>query len=123
MAAHATVQRLAVAPHAQADLVQAYLDFVLDAGADHLVRQNRAVIHRPDARAHLPRVACPVLVVCGAADQLTPPECSAEIAALVPAAEHHLLPGSGHMLTMEQPEVVTRLLVQWLARNGWIEVS
>src|SRR3989338_2683943 len=102
------------------ELVQAYLDFVLDAGASHLVRQNRAVIHRPDARQHLPRVACPVLVVCGEADQLTPPECSAEIAALVPGAEHHLLPDSGHMLTMEQPETVTRLLVQWLARSGWI---
>lgn len=105
---------------AKTDLVQAYLDFVLDAGADHLVRQNRAVIHRPDARVQLPKVTCPVLVVCGAADQLTPPECSAEIAALVPGAEHHLLPDSGHMLTMEQPEEVTRLLVQWLARNGWI---
>lgn len=101
-------------------LVQAYLDFVLDAGASHLVRQNRAVIHRPDARQHLPGVACPVLVVCGEADQLTPPECCAEIAALVPGAEHHLLPDSGHMLTMEQPETVTRLLVQWLARSGWI---
>ena len=105
---------------AKADLVLAYLDFVLDAGADHLVRQNRAVIQRPDARVHLPQVACPVLVVCGAADQLTPPECSAEIVALVPGAEHHLLPDSGHMLTMEQPEVVTGLLVQWLGRNGWI---
>ena len=93
---------------------------MLDAGADHLVRQNRAVIHRPDAQVHLPQLACPVLVVCGAADQLTPPDCSAEIAALVPGAEHHLLPGSGHMLTMEQPEVVTGLLVQWLARSGWI---
>src|SRR3989344_704008 len=105
---------------ARPELVQAYLDFVLDAGASHLVRQNRAVIHRPDARQHLPGVACPVLVVCGEADQLTPPECSAEIAALVPGAEHHLLPDSGHMLTMEQPETVTRLLVQWLARSGWI---
>lgn len=105
---------------ARVELVQAYLDFVLGAGAEQLVRQNRAVIHRPDARVHLPQVACPTLVVCGAADQLTPPECSAEIAALVPGAEHHLLPDSGHMLTMEQPEVVTRLLVQWLARNGWI---
>ena len=105
---------------ANAELVQAYVDFVLDAGPDHLVRQNRAVIHRPDARVHLPQLACPVLVVCGAADQLTPPDCSAEIATLVPGAERHLLPGSGHMLTMEQPEAVTRLLVQWLARSGWI---
>jgi pimeloyl-ACP methyl ester carboxylesterase len=105
---------------ARPELVQRYLDFVLDAGAAQLVRQNRAVIHRPDARLHLPRVKCPVLVVCGAADQLTPPGYSAEIAALVPGAEHHLLSESGHMLTMEQPDAVTDLLVHWLARNGLI---
>lgn len=105
---------------ARLDLVQAYLDFVLDAGAAHLVRQNRAVIHRPDARRHLPRAACPVLVVCGEADQLTPPECSAEIAALAPHAESSLLDDCGHMLTMEQPEAVTHLLVQWMARKGWM---
>ncbi len=113
---------LAFHPHNAADpaLVQAYLDFVLDAGAEHLVRQNRAVIHRPDARLHLPGLTCPVLVVCGAADQLTPPECSAEIAALVPHADHTVLADSGHMLTMEQPDAVNHLLVQWLARSGWI---
>ncbi|MFN7153656.1 MAG: alpha/beta fold hydrolase [Acidovorax sp.] len=113
---------LAFHPRNTADpaLVQAYLDLVLDAGAAHLVRQNRAVIHRPDARLHLPHITCPVLVVCGAADQLTPPECSAEIAALVPHADHTVLADSGHMLTMEQPDAVNHLLVQWLARSGWI---
>lgn len=100
-------------------LVQAYLDFVLGAGAEQLVRQNRAVIHRPDARLHLPRVACPTLVVCGAADQLTPPECSAEIAALIPGARHAVLAECGHMLTMEQPQAVNRLLLEWLAWGGW----
>ena len=105
---------------AQPALVQSYLDFVLRAGAGQLVRQNRAVIHRPDARLHLPRVACPTLVLCGVADQLTPPECSEEIAALVPGATYHLLADCGHMLTMEQPEAVNRLLLQWLARGGWV---
>ncbi|MBV7427962.1 MULTISPECIES: alpha/beta fold hydrolase [unclassified Acidovorax] len=100
-------------------LVQAYLDFVLRAGAQQLVRQNRAVIHRPDARLHLPRVACPTLVACGAADQLTPPECSEEIAALIPGAHHAVLAECGHMLTMEQPEAVNRLLLEWIARGGW----
>lgn len=103
-------------------LVQAYLEFVLSAGAEQLVRQNRAVIHRPDARLHLARIACPTLVVCGDADQLTPPECSAEIAASVPGAELQVLAECGHMLTMEQPDAVNRALLQWLARGGWIQV-
>ena len=95
-------------------LVKSYLDFVLAAGAGQLIAQNRAIIGRPDARLHLPQLRCPVLVVCGDADQLTPPECSREIAALVPAAELVMLPGCGHMLTMEKPEAVNAELRRWL---------
>ncbi|MBX3657047.1 MAG: alpha/beta fold hydrolase [Ramlibacter sp.] len=97
-------------------LVQAYLDFVLAAGTERLIRQNRAVMARPDARLHLPRLRCPVLVMWGDADQLTPPECSHEIAALVPEATRVEVPRCGHMLTMEQPEAVNAALRSWLGR-------
>ena len=95
-------------------LTQTYLDFVLQAGAGQLVRQNRAIITRPDARSHLAQLSCPVLVMCGDADQLTPPECSREIAALVPTARLVMVPRCGHMLTMEQPEFVNATLLDWL---------
>ena len=97
-------------------LAQTYLDFVLQAGAGQLVRQNRAIMTRPDARAHLASIACPVLVMCGDSDQLTPPECSREIAALVPAAQLVMVPQCGHMLTMERPEFVNATLLAWLDR-------
>lgn len=98
------------------ELTGRYLDFVLHAGADQLVRQNRAVIGRPDARRHLPSVRCPTLVMCGEDDQLTPPALSREIAGLVPGAELVMVPRCGHMLTMEQPEAVNAALRRWLAR-------
>lgn len=101
-------------PDNAAALREAYLEFVLRAGADQLIRQNRAVIERPDARAHLPRVRCPTLVMCGEADQLTPPECSREIASLVPGAQLVMVPRCGHMLTMERPDVVNPQLAGWL---------
>lgn len=97
-------------------LANTYLEMVLRVGATQLVRQNRAVMARPDARAHLPALRCPVLVASGASDSLTPPDCAREIAALVPQAELHLLPLCGHMLTMEQPAAVNALLLDWLAR-------
>jgi pimeloyl-ACP methyl ester carboxylesterase len=97
-------------------LVQAYLEFVLRAGATQLIRQNRAVIERPDARTHLPALACPVLVMCGDSDQLTPPEYSREIATLVPGAQIMMVPRCGHMLTMERPDVVNAALAAWLER-------
>lgn len=99
---------------ADADLVDAYLAFVLRAGAEALIVQNRAVIARPDARLHLPAVRCPTLVMCGDSDQLTPPECSREIASLIPGAELELVPRCGHMLTMEKPDVVNARLRRWL---------
>ncbi|MDM0012420.1 alpha/beta fold hydrolase [Variovorax sp. J22P168] len=99
-----------------AELVARYVSLVLDAGAVQLVRQNRAVMQRPDARAHLPRLRCPVLVMCGDGDRLTPPDCAREIAALVPQAELEWIARCGHMLTMEQPEAVNAILVRWLER-------
>ena len=101
--------------HAQdTALVARYVDFVLRAGAQQLVRQNRAVIVRPDARAHLPAVRCPTLVMCGEDDQLTPLDRSREIAGLVPGARLVAVPDCGHMLTMEQPSAVNAELVRWL---------
>lgn len=97
------------------DLVQRYLDFVLEAGVEQLTRQNRAIMARPDARRHLPNLHCPVLMVCGDADQLTPVECAQEIVSLIPQARLEILAQCGHMLTMEQPEQVNVLLRDWLA--------
>jgi pimeloyl-ACP methyl ester carboxylesterase len=99
-----------------AALVRRYVELVLDAGADQLIRQNRAVMHRPDARTHLPQLRCPVLVLCGDGDQLTPPECSREIAALAPQTELVWVPQCGHMLTLEKPAEVNAALAPWLRR-------
>ncbi|MES2480952.1 MAG: alpha/beta fold hydrolase [Pseudomonadota bacterium] len=101
---------------ADARLVGDYLEFVYRAGAGQLVRQNRAIMARPDAREHLGALRCPVLVMCGQEDQLTPPELAQEIASLVPGAQLLMVPRCGHMLTMEQPAAVNAALRAWLAR-------
>lgn len=97
------------------ELAARYIEFVLRAGAAQLIRQNRAVISRPDAREHLPRLKCPVLVVHGDADQLVPPDNAQEIAALMPQAQLVVIERCGHMLTMEQPARVNAALAGWLA--------
>jgi pimeloyl-ACP methyl ester carboxylesterase len=96
-------------------LRQSYLDCVLRAGAEQLIRQNRALMARPDARLHLGLVSCPTLVLCGDSDQLTPPECSREIVQLIKGSEFKLVPQCGHMLTMERPAEVSAALLAWLA--------
>jgi pimeloyl-ACP methyl ester carboxylesterase len=105
-------------PSRQGDaaMVRDYFAMIRRAGTAQLIRQNRDIMARPDSRPLLRRLQCPVLVVCGDADALTPPECSREVAAAVPRAELHVLPACGHLLTWEQPEAVNALLRAWLAR-------
>lgn len=106
---------MAFHPDHAAALAADYLDVVLGAGDEQLIAQNRAVIARPDARGHLAQLRCPVLVMCGEDDRLTPPERSREIASLVPQGQLVLVPRCGHMLTMERPDVVNATLAAWLA--------
>ena len=98
-----------------AGLVERYLAMIRRAGAAQLIQQNRAVMARGDSRPHLPNIRCAVQVVCGEADQLTTPEHAREMAGLMAHAQLDIVPGAGHMLTMEQPERVSRLLLRWLS--------
>jgi pimeloyl-ACP methyl ester carboxylesterase len=97
-------------------IVSDYFDMIGRAGAAQLVAQNRAILAREDRRSLLGAIRVPVLVACGADDVLTPPECSREIAQAVPGAVLEVLGACGHLLTWDQPEAVSRLLLQWLER-------
>lgn len=99
---------------ADAAMVEGYLALIRRSGADQLIRQNRAVMARPDLRPELPRIGCPTLVVVGEADQLTTPEHAQEIASAIPGAQLESVAGAGHMLTLEQPAAVNGLLLDWL---------
>lgn len=90
-----------------------YLAMVRRAGAARLIVQNRAVMAREDLRPLLATVRCPVLVMVGDSDRLTPPDCSQEIAAAIPQARFERLSDCGHLLTWERAEAVTAALRAW----------
>jgi pimeloyl-ACP methyl ester carboxylesterase len=85
------------------------------AGPAALVRQNRAVMARADLRPRLPALRLPLRVVHGDADLLAPTGCAHEVAAAVPHARLEIVERCGHLLTMERPQPVNRLLLDWLA--------
>lgn len=99
-------------------LTQSYLAMLRRAGPEQLISQNRAVMSRADSRPLLPTLRCPVLVMCGEGDRLTPPALSRAMADVIPGARLAIVPGAGHMLTMEQPQAVSQLLLDWLDEIG-----
>jgi len=77
------------------------------------LRQQAAIVARPDSRPSLARIAVPTLVAVGDGDQLTPPDLAAEIAGLIPGSELRVVEGAGHLPPMERPGETTELLRQW----------
>jgi len=63
-------------------------------------RQSRAAISH-DALARLPEIACPVHIIAGAEDLLTPPRFSEEMAAAMPGARFTVMPEVGHGMFWE----------------------
>jgi pimeloyl-ACP methyl ester carboxylesterase len=55
-----------------------------------------------------------VLVMVGDSDLITPAEQSADIVRLLPGAEHVVVPGSGHLLPLEHPDLVSAHLDELL---------
>ena len=96
-------------------LRQVVREMAADTGPEAFVRQQTAIMARPDSRPDLPGIRCPTLVLVGDGDQLTPPELATEIAAGVPDARLVVVPGAGHLSTLERPDEVTRALTGWLS--------
>ncbi|HET7254242.1 MAG TPA: alpha/beta fold hydrolase [Xanthobacteraceae bacterium] len=87
-----------------------------ETGAEAFLRQQKAIMTRPDMRPLLASITCPTLVLVGDGDELTPPPLSEEIAAGIAGSRLVVIADCGHLSTMERPEAVNRELVEWMAR-------
>src|SRR4051812_9044782 len=100
----------------EAALVEAIRDMAQRVGLEAYLRQQHAIIARPDYRALLPQIKCPTLVLCGRQDRLTPLENSEQMAGAIPGSELVVIEECGHMSTLERPAEVNSALRTWLAR-------
>jgi len=83
-------------------------------GQDAYVRQQHAIMARPDARKNLENIACPTLVLCGAQDALTPVALHEEMAEKIPKASLVVIEDCGHLTPLERPRAVSAVMRYWL---------
>ena len=91
---------------------------VMRATPEGHARQIRALLHRPDATELLGTITVPTLVIVGRQDGWSPIAQHEQIAAAIADARLEVVEDSGHMVTVEQPDAVTRLLRDWLIDRG-----
>ena len=69
---------------------------------------------RPDMTTALRDVRVPTLLVVGAEDAITPPECLERAEAILPCARLLVVPAAGHMTPLEQPAVFNAAVLEFL---------
>ena len=104
--------------HGDADSLVVMAERILDsAPAEELrKRQIKALIERPDASDVLSQVQIPTLVMASAFDSWATPAQHQDIANHIPAKPEVAIIGpSGHMMMMEEPQLVAHHFNHWLA--------
>jgi 3-oxoadipate enol-lactonase len=77
----------------------------------------RALMTRPDSTPLLGTIHCPTLVVVGEEDTLTPLLLSEEMHRAVVGSELVVLPGAGHLSSLEQPDAFNSALAAFLTHR------
>ncbi|MEL1265777.1 alpha/beta hydrolase [Pseudoxanthomonas putridarboris] len=83
-------------------------------GLEAFLRQQRAIIDRPDSQPLLPTLTQPTLVAVGEDDRMTLPEESRLLHERIPNARLHVFARCGHLPPMELPRDTAQVLRDWL---------
>jgi pimeloyl-ACP methyl ester carboxylesterase len=95
-------------------LFEAILDMIERKTPAVFEAQIRALLDRPDARATFAALGVPTLLVCGRQDAWSPLARHEKMHATLPGSRLAVIEDSGHMTTMEQPDEVANVLLDWL---------
>ncbi len=66
----------------------------------------------------LPSITAPTLVVTGELDALVPPANATTLAERIPGADLVTIPDANHLLMSDQPDQVSKVLLDWLDRHA-----
>ena len=76
-----------------------------------------AMMSRPDSTPDLARISAPTLVIVGEEDQLTPVSESELLQRSISRSRLVVLPGAGHLSSLEVPDEFSRALADFLSSN------
>jgi pimeloyl-ACP methyl ester carboxylesterase len=76
-----------------------------------------AMAARTDTTEFISEIKIPVLLICGEKDKLTPPYIMEQIAQSIPDSEFHIIPRAGHITPLENPELVNKIMQDFLIRK------
>ena len=105
------------ARHKDEELIENIRTMILRSSASDYRGQIEAALNRANQWNYLEKITQEVLLICGEQDSWSPVEQHEAILAQLPKAQLEVVANAGHMVTMEQPLVVSAILKDWLTCN------
>ena len=91
---------------------------ILNTPVPTLARTLSALAQRVETSSALEHIDIPTLIICGAEDEVTPPEQSRFLHQHIKHSEYKEIPVAGHLSNLEQPAIFNRYLEEWLDSRG-----
>lgn len=98
-------------------LVERIRGLVLSNSAESIGGAITALMTRPDSTPLLSTIHCPVLILVGDEDSVTPRALSEGMQRAIAGAELVVVPEAGHLSSMEQPAAFNEALARFLAHR------
>lgn len=86
-------------------------------GGAAFLRQQQAILDRPDSTGLLASITVPTLVAVGDSDRLTPPADAQLMQDAIPGARFHCFARCGHLPPLEKPDETSAVLRTWLTNE------
>lgn len=98
----------------QPALVSRIRSLVLSNSAAGIAGAISVLMTRPDSTPTLASIHCPTLIIVGEEDTLTPPAMSRDLLRAIGGSELTVVPKSGHLASIETPELFNAALARFL---------
>ena len=96
-------------------VTQPIFDMAKEVGAEGFLREQKAIMARPDSRPMLVDIDIPTVVIVGRYDHATPLARAEEMAADIATSRLVVIDECGHMSPLEKPDEVSEALRRWLS--------
>lgn len=89
----------------------------LEVRVDGFFNQVKAQLSRPDSTKDLQKIKSSTLIITGREDNICPLKLHEEMAEAIPNSTLKVIDDCGHLSTLEQPEKVNKIIIDWWNNN------
>lgn len=105
----------------RADIESALRAMIVEQPVATIVAALAALAARPDMTDAMRACSVPSLLVVGAEDRITPPECLMRAEEIIPDARLLIVPHAGHMTPLETPAVFNAAVLEFLRETAALD--